>query len=185
MSAHSPDAPATALPAGFWRRFAAWLIDGAIVLAGFFLVGIYLWPDLVLTTTLTSEVDGARLETVRYAPTPLLGAVVLGVVVWAYVALQECGPRQATLGKRALGLKVTGQDGGRVSLLATSVRSWPRWLPGLLGTGGILDVLSALAVVAALAACVAVAFTPRKRGLHDMMARCLVVRRPPGAPGSE
>lgn len=151
MSAHRPDTPATALPAGFWRRFAAWLVDGAIVLAGFFLVGIYLWPDLVLTTTLTSEVDGARLETVRYAPTPL-GAVVLGVVVWAYVALQECGPR---------------------------------WLPGLLGTVGILDILSALAVVAALAACVAVAFTPRKRGLHDMMARCLVVRRPPGAPGSE
>ena len=184
MSARGPDAPAAALPAGFWRRFAAWLIDGAIVLAGFFLVGIYLWPDLVLTTTLTSEVDGARLETVRTAPTPL-GAVVLGVVVWVYVALQECGPRQATLGKRALGLRVTGQDGGRVSLLATSVRSWPRWLPGLLGTVGIPDTLSALAVAAALAACVAVAFTPRKRGLHDMMARCLVVRRPPAAPGSE
>lgn len=184
MSTRGPDAPAAALPAGFWRRFAAWLIDGAIVLAGFFLVGIYLWPDLVLTTILTSEVDGARLETVRTAPTPL-GAVVLGVVVWAYVALQECGPRQATLGKRALGLRVTGQDGGRVSLLATSVRSWPRWLPGLLGTVGIPDTLSALAVAAALAACVAVAFTPRKRGLHDMMARCLVVRRPPAAPGSE
>lgn len=181
MSTRGPDTPAAAFPAGFWRRLAAWLIDGAIVLAGFFLVGVYLWPDLVLTATLTSEVDGARLETVRYAPTPL-GAVVLGIAVWAYAALQECGPRQATLGKRALGLRVTGRDGGRVSLLVASVRSWPRWLPGLLGTIGILD---AVAACAALAACVAVAFTPRKQGLHDMMARCLVVRRPPpGAPGS-
>ena len=32
---------------------------------------------------------------------------------------------------------------------------------------------------AAVAACIAVAFNRRKQGLHDMLARCLVVRRPP------
>ena len=162
------------LPAGFWRRLAAWIVDGILVLAGFFIVGIFLWPELVETTTLVSEVDGARLETVRYAPT-MLGAAVLGIAFWAYVALQECGPAQATLGKRALGLRVTDLDGKRISLVTASLRSWPRWLPGILGVIGVLD---AIAAAAALAACLAVAFTRRKQGLHDMIARCLVVRRP-------
>ena len=171
--------PATrsVLPAGFWRRLAAWIVDGVLVLVGFFIVGVYLWPDLVETTTLVSEVDGARLKTVRYAPT-MLGAVVLGVVFWAYVALQERGPAQATLGKRLLGLRVTDLDGGRISLLVASLRSWPRWLPGILGVVGVLDAVVGLA---AIAACLAVAFTRRRQGLHDMMARCLVVRRPPPA----
>ena len=166
------------LPAGFWRRLAAWIVDGILVMASFFIVGIYLWPDLVETTTLASQVDGARLETVRYAPT-VLGAAVLGIAFWVYVALQECGPAQATLGKRALGLRVTGLDGARVSLLTASFRSWPRWLPVLLGVVGVLD---AVAGAAALAACLAAAFTRRKQGLHDMMARCLVMRRPRPGP---
>ena len=89
---------------------------------------------------------------------------------------RESGPGQATLGKRVLGLRVAGLDGARVSLLTASYRSWPRWLPGIMGAVGILD---AIAAVIALAACIAVAFTPRKQGLHDMMARCLVVHRPP------
>ena len=104
------------------------------------------------------------------------GTAVLGIAFWAYVALHECGPAQATLGKRMLRLRVTGLDGARVSLLTASFRSWPRWLPGILGVIGVLDAIGGLA---ALAACIAVAFTRRKQGLHDMMARCLVVRRPP------
>ncbi len=172
----APEIAATGvIPAGFWRRVAAWVIDGILVMVSFFIVGIYLWPDLVETTTLVSQVEGARLETVRYAPT-MLGTAVLGIAFWAYVALQECGPAQATLGKRMLRLRVTGLDGARVSLLTASFRSWPRWLPGILGVIGILDAIGGLA---ALAACIAVAFTRRKQGLHDMMARCLVVRRPP------
>ena len=169
-----PLSPPQDLPAGFWRRVAAWVVDGIVVMAGFFIVGIFLWPDLVETSTLVSEVDGARLETVRYAPT-VLGTAVLGIAFWAYVALQEWGPAQATLGKRALGLRVRGLDGARLSLLTASYRSWPRWLPGILGVIGVLD---AVAAAVALAACLAVPFTRRKQGLHDMMARCLVVRRP-------
>ena len=49
----------------------------------------------------------------------------------------------------------------------------------MLGLVSVILGLNALAGIAALAACIAVAFTRRKQGLHDMMARCLVVRRPP------
>ena len=174
MTDQGPFAAMQVVPAGFGRRLAARIIDVIVVLASFFVVGIYLWPELVETTTLVSNVDGARLESVNYAPT-VLGSAVLGIVLWAYTALQESGRAQATLGKRALGLRVTDLDGTRVSLLAASYRSWPFWLPGLLAVVGTLE---AIAGIAAIVACLFVPFTRRKQGLHDMMARCLVVRRP-------
>ena len=163
------------IPAGFWRRVAAWVIDTIIVLVCTYLVGSFLWPDLVETTTHVSEQDGARLEVVSYALS-WLGTVVFGLALGVYTALQEAGPAQATIGKRMLGLRVTGLDGGRISLLTAILRCWPLWLPGLFST---VVGLNFLVGAAAIAACIAVAFTRRKQGLHDMLVRCLVVRRPP------
>ena len=163
------------IPAGFWRRVAAWIIDTIIVLVGVYLVGSYLWPDLIETTTHLSESDGARLEVVSYALS-WLGSIVFGIALGVYTALQEAGPAQATLGKRMLGLRVTGLDGGRISLFRASYRCWPLWLPGLVS---MVVGLNFVVGFAAIAACIAVAFTRRKQGLHDMLARCLVVRRPP------
>ena len=176
MTDGAPEVAATGvIPAGFWRRVAAWLIDTIIVLVGVYLVGSFLWPDLVETTTRVSESDGARLEVVSYALS-WLGSVVFGIALGAYTALQESGPAQATLGKRMLRLRVTRLDGARVSPLTASIRCWPLWLPGLVS---MVDGLNYVVGVAAVAACFAVAFTRRKQGLHDMLARCLVVRRPP------
>ena len=116
------------IPAGFWRRVAAWVIDTIIVLVGTYLVGSFLWPDLVETTTHVSESDGARLEVVSYALS-WLGSIVFGIALGVYTALQEAGRAQATIGKRMLGLRVTGLDGGRISLLTAILRCWPLWLP--------------------------------------------------------
>ena len=163
------------IPAGFWRRVAAWVIDTIVVLVGTYLVGTFLWPDLVETTTHVSESDGARLEVVSYALS-WLGTVVFGIALGIYTAAQESGPAQATIGKRMLGLRVTGLDGGRISPPTAILRCWPLWLPGLVS---MVVGLNFLVGAAAIAACIAVAFTRRKQGLHDMLARCLVVRRPP------
>ena len=163
------------IPAGFWRRVAAWVIDTIIVLVGTYLVGSFLWPDLVETTTHVSESDGARLEVVSYALS-WLGSIVFGIALGVYTALQEAGRAQATIGKRMLGLRVTGLDGGRISLLTAILRCWPLWLPGLVS---MVVGLNFIVGFAAIAACIAVAFTRRKQGLHDMLVRCLVVRRPP------
>ena len=73
------------IPAGFWRRVAAWVIDTIIVLICVYLVGSFLWPELVKTTTHISENDGARLEVVSYALSTLGTAVfggMLGVTVF-------------------------------------------------------------------------------------------------------
>ena len=176
MTEETPDAaPSGVIPAGFWRRVAAWVIDTIIVLVVVYVVGLYLWPDLVATTTHSSQAGGAQLEVVSYSLT-FLGTVVFGLALGVYTALLESGPGQATLGKGILQLRVTGLDGGRISPLTAIIRCWPLWLPGLFSTVvGLNFVVGA----AAIAACIAVAFTRRKQGLHDMMARCLVVRRPP------
>ena len=163
------------VPGGFWRRVAAWLIDTIIVLVGVYLVGSFLWPDLIETTTRVSESDGARLEVVSYALS-WLGSAVFGIALGVYTALQESSRAQATVGKRMLGLRVMGLDGGRISQFTAIYRCWPLWLPGLIG---MVEGLNYVVGFAAIAACIAVAFTRRKQGLHDMLARCLVVRRPP------
>ena len=178
-----------AVPAGFWRRVAAWVVDVLLITVATYLVGIFLWPDLMVETrTQTSGADGARLEIVTYALSAH-GWVIHGVAIWAYTALLESGQAQATLGKRMLRLQVTGPGGERVSLLTASIRCWPIWLHGPLSVPAHFDVelgsawlnFNSLAGLIAFAACIAVAFTRRKQGLHDMMARCLVVRRPPRA----
>ena len=184
--APAPAAPGV-LPAGFWRRVAAWLIDVILITAGTYFVGIFLWPDLMVETrTQTAGAGGAQLEIVTYALSAH-GWVIHGVALWAYTALLESGPAQATLGKRMFRLRVTGLDGARVSLLTASYRSWPLWIHGPLSVPALLGVdepgealvsFNSIAGLAALAACLFVPFTRRKQGLHDMMARCLVVRRP-------
>ena len=82
---------------------------------------------------------------------------------WLYFSLQECSAQQATLGKRALGIKVTDLEGGRVSFGRATARYFSKILSGL-----ICDVGFIMA-----------GFTARKQGLHDMIASTLVVRTHP------
>lgn len=185
----APQQAARYVPAGFWRRVVAWIVDVILITGATYLVGIFLWPDLMVETrTQTDGTGGAQLEIVTYALSPH-GWIIHGVALWAYTALLECGPAQATLGKRMFGLRVTGLDGGRVSLLTASYRCWPLWLHvplyviiyvDIVGPTDAVVALNSIVGVAAFAACLVVPFTRRKQGLHDMMARCLVVvRRPP------
>jgi len=55
--------------------------------------------------------------------------LTLTLPVALYVALSEASRSQATLGKRALGLRVTTTDGGRVPLGHSMVRSAVKFVP--------------------------------------------------------
>ena len=80
---------------------------------------------------------------------------------WLYCAAFESSERQATPGKLALGLKVTGLDGGRISFARATGRYFAEILSGLtLGIGYAV-----------------VAFSRRRQALHDMVAGTVVVRR--------
>jgi len=91
----------------------------------------------------------------RVAP---LAGLLIG---WLYSALLESSPNQATWGKMALGIKVTDLNGERISFGRATGRHFGKILSGLtLGIGYLM-----------------VAFTERKQGLHDMVAKTLVIDR--------
>jgi len=86
--------------------------------------------------------------------------VVIGA--WLYYAIMESSKPQATIGKMALGTKVTTLGGERIGFGRASGRYFGKIVSGLtLGIGYLMA-----------------AFTERRQALHDKMANTLVVRAP-------
>ena len=141
--------------AGFWRRLAAFAIDHLVVIAAF---AITVFGVGVVYVLLSGDMERA---VSRYLELSYVAVKPLSVVViWLYYAILECGRHQATLGKRALSIKVTDLGGQRISFW----RSFGRQAGKLLSTA-ILGLGFVMA-----------AFTLRKQALHDLLARCLVVQ---------
>ncbi|GER06983.1 hypothetical protein JCM17843_12930 [Kordiimonadales bacterium JCM 17843] len=90
----------------------------------------------------------------------LYSNIVGGVVGWLYFALMESSEKQATLGKAAIGIKVTDMNGQRISFLRAIGRHF----------GKILSTIILMIDY------VVILFTKRKQGLHDMIAGCLVLK---------
>ncbi len=91
-------------------------------------------------------------------------ANLLGFLVFVlYFPLLESSARQATFGKQLLGLQVTDLDGARVSFVRALMRNLGK-------------ILSAIPLYIGF---ILAAFTGRKQALHDILAKCLVVRTGP------
>ena len=143
---------------GFWRRVLAYIIDG-IVLA--VVLGMI---DAVLGIGTTIGQLPGMSASYSYTADDR-GSSFLSVALWlVYFAGMESSPMQATLGKKALGMVVTDLSGRRIGFLRGVGRYLAKFLSALiLGIGFIM-----------------VAFTDRKRGLHDMLAGTLVWKGQPG-----
>jgi uncharacterized RDD family membrane protein YckC len=99
-AASPPGHAPLALPyAGFWRRFLGWLIDYFISVITIAAIVI-----LVSTQILGKSAAGSAI-TIIYFLFPLL-----------YVVLMESSRLQATLGKLAVGIKVSDIAGNRISV---------------------------------------------------------------------
>lgn len=137
--------------AGFWIRVAAYVIDAVIV--GLAMTVITL-PMGLLTGLLAQRSPGLAIAIV--ALTWLVAvAAGLGYVLYFWAL------HGATLGKKVLGLKILREDG-------VEPMGWGKAGMRLLGyvvSGFILYI-----------GFIMVAFTDRKRGLHDMIAGTIVVR---------
>jgi len=126
-----------------------------VVLAGFWRRAAALLVDLALLGFLLLLVG------------PLVGGwsggtIALGAALFlAYFLLPEATPARATPGKRALGLAVADADGGPIG-------------PGRAAARAGLKLVSCLTLGFGFALA---AMTRRKQALHDVMTRCLVVRR--------
>jgi uncharacterized RDD family membrane protein YckC len=129
-----------------WKRLAAFLID---------------LPALFALTTAARALFGPHegLECV--------------LTCWLYYAGLESYGWQATLGKKALGLKVTGVSCGCMGLLRASARYWAK-LISLVSLGAGFAMMF---------------FTEKRQAFHDYIAGCVIVderatvrAEPPGPP---
>ena len=134
--------------AGFWKRFAAAIIDGCILMVAGFIIGGFIGFVYGFTTG-TSAGTGA------------LGNIVGVIMGWLYFSLMESSSKQGTLGKMALGIKVTDLTGNAISFGRATGRHFSKIISTIILLVGYLMV----------------AFTAKKQGLHDMIAGCLVVNR--------
>lgn len=132
------------LRAGFWARAGAYILDYILLCVGIFIFFFFL--ALIGAMSLKS---GERSGT------------AWGILLfWLYFAFLESGPRQATIGKRALSIKVVTLEGKAPSFWCATGRHFAKILSGLFFC---IDFLMCL-------------FTAKKQCLHDIMASCLVVR---------
>jgi uncharacterized RDD family membrane protein YckC len=137
--------------AGFWLRFAAGLIDVIILLPANLLLNHSYWGSLLS--------GGAR--PVESQAEQALIAVKLVVIHILYASFLLSCPWQATLGMRACGIEITDEAGDRISFARALGRCFAEYLSACftLGIGGLM-----------------IAWTSKKQGLHDYIARTLVVK---------
>ncbi|MGO1073442.1 RDD family protein [Lysobacter sp. CA199] len=144
--------------AGFWKRLAAYMIDSTLITFTYYGISTALFVA-VFALGMFGEIGKNP---------GVLGALMMGVVPLIYGLISVCyyvgfesSSMQSTLGKLAVGIKVADAQGRRL----TRLRALGRWAASLLsylslGVGFLL-----------------VAFTDRKRGLHDIVAKTEVVDR--------
>ncbi|HEX6487268.1 MAG TPA: RDD family protein, partial [Candidatus Dormibacteraeota bacterium] len=149
-------APSVQLYAGFWRRFVASIIDGAVIsIPAGILGGIF------------GAAIGAASNSGSTAATGLATGVGLIIEILAlvgsilYYSLMESSANQATLGKMAMGIVVTDLNGQRISFGRAIGRYFGKFVSAIICYIGFIMA----------------AFTQRKQALHDMMAGTLVVRK--------
>jgi uncharacterized RDD family membrane protein YckC len=175
--------PGYARPAGFWIRVGAYIIDSLVFIP---IMALGFWNAFSLRSTVV--------------------LVLTFVPGFLYKPCMEafCG---ATLGKMSCGLKVIDPKGKKISLFYAYVRSFPFLLSAAIGLASQLilfslpqfqegapmhelsqsgpksfvDAVSLFVNLLVLIDCVAIAFTFRKRALHDMLAESFCVYKEPQA----
>jgi uncharacterized RDD family membrane protein YckC len=138
------------LYAGFWRRFAALLIDSLLVGAVAFFIGVVI--GIVVGASGREEIPSGWSALVDVAT----------VIGWfLYFALMESSSQQATVGKIALGIQVTDLEGNRLTFGRALGRN-------------LAKIISVLTLYIGF---IIAAFTERRQALHDLIASALVVKR--------
>jgi uncharacterized RDD family membrane protein YckC len=140
-----------AIHAGFWRRFAAFILDFLIIdIAGSILCTIIISMGTLLFLHIH---NGSKVV-----------IIVFGIIGWfigwcLYFILMESSKWQATLGKRAMGIKVIDGRGGRIRSGRATGRFFGKIISRAIFYIGFMMT----------------GWTERKQALHDKMAGTYVV----------
>jgi uncharacterized RDD family membrane protein YckC len=155
---NDPELPDVRVPAGFWKRFWAFLVDSLIIsVAGFvIIIPVLLLSGLGLLNpgTIDQTPDLMALLTVIVVVLILL----MTLAQWLYYAVLESA-KGATVGKMAMGIRVTDLYGNRPTFGRATGRYFARIASSLtLGVGYLMA-----------------GFTRQKQALHDIIAGCLIL----------
>lgn len=164
--------------AGFWQRFGAWVIDLIILMIPSMIV-MYAFGGMDAYKHLLERMQsGADMAVALrdYAQATEGASLVSLVITYLYYMFFEASKWQATPGKLALRLRVTDAHGLRISLGRSAARNIVRLSAAIFG---LIPVICYLAI----------AWTQRKQGLHDLWASTYVLNgtvqeQPPRRPAS-
>ncbi len=135
---------------GFWIRFVASLIDGIILLI-----------LIILLASISFVIFGAALGEGAGVGMFLLVLILASIATILYKPIMEASEYQGTVGKYALGMKVVDQNGQRITMTSSFLRT----ILYIIGAQGFLLCLGV----------VMIGFTEYKQGLHDILANTYVV----------
>ncbi|MHC1480745.1 RDD family protein [Frateuria aurantia] len=170
LSAPLPAARPEALDlAGFWQRFAAWLLDYIVLIVPSLIAYYSMHADRVMQALVDLIKTSGSITAAEASPAFAglmsqfqafsAACVIIGFV---YYTAMEGSRWQATLGKLAVGLKVTDLKGQRLNWRRAAVRNAVR-------------LVNMVTPLIPLVFYIPVAWTRRHQGLHDMLASSLVV----------
>ena len=166
-TATSPTIAATNY-ASFGARLLALIIDMIVIGV---LQGLVVGPILtMLGLGIASSVGASGGEISEEQAVGMIGAAIAAVgsimllasiISLLYFAVMESSKAQASVGKLALGIKVTDMEGNRISFGKGLLRSIGKIISEMICFIGYLMAL----------------FTDKKQALHDMIANTLVVKK--------
>ncbi|GAB3346750.1 RDD family protein [Lysobacter tyrosinilyticus] len=146
--------------AGFWKRFAAVFIDSIVVGIVTWVVQMIVMAGFGVGAGFASRSDPGAMIAGAGLFGFIFGMLLVPIAMQAvYYAWMHSSERQATLGKMAVGIKVTDDDGQRISF----ARGIGRYFATILSS-----IILCIGYIMA-------GFTERKRALHDIVASTLVV----------
>lgn len=146
---------------GFWKRAVAFIIDSIIASIP---PAVICLPLIVWQVSKFAQMEGTEQAAGHIIAVGMIYVLwqILGLVCfWLYFAWLESGPKQATFGKRLLGMKVVDYKGGRIGFGRATGRTFAKLLSYTLMYIGFIMA----------------GMTNRKRTLHDFIAQTYVVRK--------
>ncbi|MEJ8803500.1 RDD family protein [Pontibacter sp. H249] len=157
----NPTVKRTSLYGSLSNRFVSFLVDTSLLVFWYTIIlystsgetqQLYTWKELLNDGSLSI----AELKVISEM---LFLNIYLPVLHWLYYTLLESSPKQATIGKFTLGLKVTDLRGKRISFAQANLRYFSKIVSALPLLLGFLLILT----------------TRRSQMLHDYLARTVVV----------
>jgi uncharacterized RDD family membrane protein YckC len=157
-----PSAAPAWQPGGFWIRFVAALIDSFILSVPMIVIISVFGAGIAAGIGKVESEDEQAAAAVAGLVAFLVIWPMFIIVSWLYEALMTSSERGATVGKRAVGLRIVNADGTRMSFGRATGRHFAK---------ALITPLIPFAIGYIMAG-----FTDRKRALHDMIADTVVVK---------